>query len=436
MQLQTTFASRELLADYIRAQFPAAAKRSPEISPIHGGRSVAEAVLQKVQPATYAATRNMLNGAVTRLSPYLKQGVVTLAEVRRSVRKRTPAQKAYKMLQELAWRDYYQRVYARIGEGVWHNIESYKTGVARYRENLPEDIEKGTTGAACIDAFAHDLKEVGYLHNHPRMWMAAYVVHHRRVRWQAGAYWFLQHLLDGDPASNNLSWQWVASTFAAKPYFFNRENLARYTENKYCSICPLAQEGCPFEGSYEDVSARIFPGDAANIGMTAPSQTELTRQLSSGRDEKLAYDEVSTTPAEKVLVWLNEESLNPHGPTLTAYPAATPVFVFDELAIEKAGWSIKRLAFIYECLLEIPNVQIYRGAPFALLTSLCQEKGYQEIVTTSVVDPRLQKNIETLDKTVRVRQYPVEEFAPIERVRDLRRFSRYWNDVEQVVVRD
>jgi deoxyribodipyrimidine photo-lyase len=89
------------------------------------------------------------------------------------------------------------------------------------------------------------------------MWMAAYVVHWRRVRWQAGARWFLQHLLDGDPASNNLSWQWIASTFSHKPYFFNRENVQRYTNNMYCENCPLRTR-CPFDAPYEVLAERLF----------------------------------------------------------------------------------------------------------------------------------------------------------------------------------
>ncbi len=433
--LQITFADRDALAHYLSEQFPDAAKRSAEISPIHGGRGAAEPLIQRILPDRYASTRNMITGSVTRLSPYLRQGVISLAEVRRRVLERTPAQRAYKLLQELAWRDYYQRVYARLGKDVWNDIEPYKTGVTQYQKDLPEDIEQGTTGAACIDAFAHDLKEVGYLHNHARMWTAAYVVHHRRVRWQAGAYWFLQHLLDGDPASNNLSWQWVASTFAAKPYFFNRENLARYTDNKYCSTCPLAKSGCPFEGSYEDVSDRIFPGDASPTAMFSPGQTELTRRLSSGQDSPIIENaKTSTTNSQNVLVWVNEESLDPQGPALAAHSQAQAVFIFDEAAIEAAGWSIKRLAFIYKCLLEIPNIQVYRGSTVGILLSLLKDNGYTTIATTPVVDPRLKDNINKISKFVPLQQYPIEEFAPIERVRDLRRFSRYWNDVEHVVV--
>jgi deoxyribodipyrimidine photo-lyase len=115
----------------------------------------------------------------------------------------------------------------------------------------------GQTGLACMDAFTNDLAANGYLHNHARMWLAAYVVHWRRVRWQVGARWFLQHLLDGDPASNNLSWQWVASTFSSKPYFFNRENLERYTNGKYCRECP-SRNSCPFNASYETLEAELF----------------------------------------------------------------------------------------------------------------------------------------------------------------------------------
>jgi len=435
MQLQTIFADRDALAHYLREQFPKAAGRSAEMSPIHGGRVAAESLIQQIPPDLYASSRNMLTGSVTRLSPYLRQGVIPLAEVRRRVLEHTSTQKAYKLLQELAWRDYYQRVYARLGKDVWNDIEPYKTGVTHYKKDLPKDIEQGTTGAACIDAFAHDLKEIGYLHNHARMWTAAYVVHHRRVRWQAGAYWFLQHLLDGDPASNNLSWQWVASTFAAKPYFFNRENLAHYTDNKYCSKCPLARGGCPFEGSYEEVSNRIFPGAASDVERSSPAQTELTRRLSSGQDVTSIGNTVSpTTAIQDVLVWVNEESLDPRGPALTAHPEVPAVFVFDEAAIELAGWSIKRLAFIYECLLEIPNIQVYRGSTIDILLSLLKNNGYKTIVTTPVVDPRLKDNINKISKFVPLQPYPIEEFAPIERVRDLRRFSRYWNDVEHVVV--
>jgi deoxyribodipyrimidine photo-lyase len=74
----------------------------------------------------------------------------------------------------------------------------------------------------------HELYSTGYLHNHARMWLASYVAHLRKVSWRTGADWMFAHLLDGDLASNHLSWQWVAATFSSKPYLFNAENVARY----------------------------------------------------------------------------------------------------------------------------------------------------------------------------------------------------------------
>ncbi len=260
MKLRTDFLERAELLAYLREAFPAAAERAPEVAELRGGRQAAEALLQKINPERYAATRNHLHGAVTKLSAYLRHGVLTLEEVRRVALQRAGA-KAEKLVQELAWRDYWQRVYERIGDGVWKDRESYKTGwrPADYQAKLPADIAAGGTGLECMDSFARELRTTGYLHNHARMWVAAYVVHWRRVRWQAGAAWFLEHLLDGDPASNNLSWQWVASTFAPKPYYFNRNNLEQFTDGKYCRDCPHYRSGCPFEATYDELQARLFP---------------------------------------------------------------------------------------------------------------------------------------------------------------------------------
>ncbi|WP_353929261.1 FAD-binding domain-containing protein [Okeanomitos corallinicola TIOX110] len=255
------FTSREELIAYLRSEFPQAAERDDHISATLGGRKAAAATLKKVDPIAYAKTRNSLTGAVTRLSPYIRHGVLSLREIRDDVLDRVKnSEDASKLINELGWRDYWQRLYIKLGKGIWENQEEYKTGYkpADYAAKLPADISEGKTGMVCVDSFSQELRETGYLHNHIRMWLAAYIIHWRRIQWQAGARWFLQHLLDGDPASNNMSWQWVASTFSHKPYFFNRENLERYTKGVYCRQCPL-YGSCDFEGSYEELEARLFP---------------------------------------------------------------------------------------------------------------------------------------------------------------------------------
>ncbi|MBW4664196.1 MAG: deoxyribodipyrimidine photo-lyase [Chroococcus sp. CMT-3BRIN-NPC107] len=259
--MQREFANSEELIAYLQAQFPQATQRDDCISQTIGGRKAAQVLLEQVNPAQYASSRNFLTGAVTRLSPYIRYGVLSLAEIRDRILKQVQQkEEATKLINELGWRDYWQRLYAQLGDGIWQDRDFYKTGYTpeNYAEVLPDDITNGTTKLFCIDSFSYQLRETGYLHNHARLWLAAYIVHWRSIRWQAGALWFLQHLLDGDPASNNLSWQWVASTFSQKPYFFNRENLERHTEGVYCRQCPL-YGSCDFEGSYEELQIQLFP---------------------------------------------------------------------------------------------------------------------------------------------------------------------------------
>lgn len=255
--LQRHFISRNSLTEYLHQHFPESVAKGAEIGPTVGGREAALSSLAKINPDKYGHDRNFLDGSVSRLSPYLRHGVISLAEVRRKAL--AAGRHSEKFISELSWRDYWQRIYAQIGNGIWLDREEYKTGLNAddYHTDLPTDITDGSTAFACMDSFVSELKSTGYLHNHARMWLAAFIVHFRRVRWQAGARWFLEHLLDGDPASNNLSWQWVAGTFSDKPYFFNRANLERYTDSVYCRRCSQAHQ-CPFNASYEELAARIF----------------------------------------------------------------------------------------------------------------------------------------------------------------------------------
>jgi len=226
---------------------------------LKGGRRAAERALAAIDPVAYAASRNHLDGAVTRLSPYLRHGILSLDEVRNhALASVADPRQAEKFIQELAWRDYWQRIYLAHPDCIWNDVESYKTGfdASEYETELPADVIEARTGVACIDQFIGMLYETGYLHNHARMYLAAYVVHWRRVRWQAGAVWFLEHLLDADPASNNLSWQWVASTFSKKPYIFNLDNVAKYTGH---DINTRMADNRVLALSYERLGELLFP---------------------------------------------------------------------------------------------------------------------------------------------------------------------------------
>lgn len=220
-----------------------------------GTREAAIEALAAVDPPAYSRTRNHIEGQVTRLSPYFRHGVLTLKEAADfAVGKYREG--AYKFVFELAWRDFWRRVWEKRGTGIYEAIEEPK--VALGHQALSDDIREGRTGLACMDAFARDLTETGYVHNHARMWFASYVVHHRKVDWREAAAWYYGELLDGDRASNTLSWQWIASTFSSKPYIFNRDNLEKYTDGKFCKDCPSAGS-CPFDESYERLNEVLFP---------------------------------------------------------------------------------------------------------------------------------------------------------------------------------
>jgi deoxyribodipyrimidine photo-lyase len=206
--------------------------------------SRAEAVARAVatDPQRYARTRNYLNGSVSRLSPYLTHGLIDTKTVIQLIAAKHPLDWNNKFVFELGWREYFSHVWSHLGETIWN--PQHPTPASHYAETIPGDIAQANTGVAIIDQQVATLYRTGYLHNHARMWIASYVVHIRKVSWQAGARWMYPHLLDGDFASNTLSWQWVAGTWTGKPYLFNAENVARYAPGVDC-------EGSSIDQSYE-----------------------------------------------------------------------------------------------------------------------------------------------------------------------------------------
>lgn len=249
---------RQTFIDRVRDFSPNVPKEDTIVSEIRGGRMQAERCLAQLDPAKYGSSRNHLDGAVTRLSPYVRHGVMNVTDVRDHALDVSTAKESEKFIQQLAWREYWQRLYSEFPRNIWQDVEPYKTGFSPgdYADYLPSDIAEGRTGIACIDSFIAELLNTGYVHNHARLYLAGYVCHWRRVKWQAGACWFLTHLLDGDPASNNLSWQWAASTFSHKPYYFNLENVEKFSGD---DVDTRIETNLPLAGTYEALHERLFP---------------------------------------------------------------------------------------------------------------------------------------------------------------------------------
>ena len=165
---------------------------------------------------------------MTWLSPYITHGFVSLPEVLAEVNARHALSVQHKLVFELGRREYFRHVWQHRGNGILRSLHEGPLPEDAYAEVLPADIREGCTGVPVIDQSVRTLYATGTLHNHARMWLASYVVHIRKVHWRAAADWLYGHLLDGDLASNHLSWQWVAGTGSRKPYLFNADNVARY----------------------------------------------------------------------------------------------------------------------------------------------------------------------------------------------------------------
>ncbi|WP_371153771.1 FAD-binding domain-containing protein [Jannaschia sp. 2305UL9-9] len=190
----------------------------------------------------YASGRNAdLPGHphVSGLSPYLRHRTVTEAEVVRAVLDRHAPATAEKFLSEVMWRSYFKGWLERRPQ-IWAD---YRAGVTAGRNRLAvesglraawEDACEGRTGIAPFDHWARELVSTGYLHNHARMWFASIWMHTLRLPWELGADFFLRHLLDGDPASNTLSWRWVGGLHTrGKVYRARASNIAKYTDGRW-----------------------------------------------------------------------------------------------------------------------------------------------------------------------------------------------------------
>ena len=198
-------------------------------------RDAATARIARISPASYARSRNHLKGAVTGVSPWVTHGVLTLPEILADLLTRDALPIGHKLVYEFGWREFFRHVWSFKQDTILQSLHQGPLDDAAYSPVLPLDIREARTGVPVVDQAVHTLYATGTLHNHARMWLASYIVHLRKVHWRAGADWLVAHLLDGDLASNHLSWQWVAGTGSHKPYLFNAENVARYAPESWHS---------------------------------------------------------------------------------------------------------------------------------------------------------------------------------------------------------
>lgn len=204
----------------------------------------------------YAERRNVDLGPqdrsnVSALSPWLRRRLITEEEVVAAVLTRHSAAAAEKFIQEVAWRTYWKG-WLELRPAMLERFDAeriaLKAELAR-DGNLARRFARatdGATGIACFVAWVEELRELGWLHNHARMWFASVWIFTLRLPWQLGADFFYKHLLDADPASNTLSWRWVAGLHTpGKHYLARAENIARNTGGRFAPYGQLNEAALP-----------------------------------------------------------------------------------------------------------------------------------------------------------------------------------------------
>ena len=171
---------------------------------------------------------------VSCLSPYITHRLITEYEVTKKVLSTHPHQKVEKYIQEIFWRVYWKG-WLELRPTVWSD---FMEDLKKIEEN--ENYQKAInaqTDIQCFNDWVQELKENNYLHNHTRMWFASIWIFTLNLPWQKGAEFFMKYLLDGDAASNTLSWRWVAGLQTkGKHYVAQAWNISKFTNNKYQKV--------------------------------------------------------------------------------------------------------------------------------------------------------------------------------------------------------
>jgi len=295
-------------------------------------RAGAVGALEGFLPAArlYARDRNFVksgHSSVSRLSPMLRHRLLLEHEVADAAIAAHGFGRVEKFVQEVYWRRYW-KAWLSLRPQVWREACAFPAPTPESRAGERAlAVLSGDAGNRLIDHFTRELVGTGYLHNHARMWYAAWWVHQAGLPWQWGAAFFLGHLLDGDPASNTLSWRWVAGLQTpGKTYLARRANLEKYLD---ASI--LAEAGDSLE-AFENPRARL----TADI-----PRPEITRPV-------LEASPLGRGPRSGL--WVHEEDLVPERSELAG-------FTFDDLLVaghaagwQRHGYSGRRVAWLENAL--------------------------------------------------------------------------------------
>ena len=191
----------------------------------------------------YSSLRNFDFGPEKRsniscLSPYITHGIINEQEVIQKALSKFSFSKNEKFIQEVLWRTYWKG-WLELRPNVWTDYIAELNQIKNEFQNNQNYLSAidGKTDIECFNAWVNELKDNNYLHNHTRMWFASIWIFTLELPWQLGAEFFMQHLYDGDAASNTLGWRWVAGVQTqGKHYLASEWNIKKFTNNRFENI--------------------------------------------------------------------------------------------------------------------------------------------------------------------------------------------------------
>lgn len=298
-------------------------------------KSIQSRVL-KIDPITYAKTRDYLDGCSTHISPYLTHGVISTKEVAHTVLSRYNKTQSFTFICELAWREYFHMAWTHLKSMVDEDIQNNQEGVIN--KKMIKSIFMGETGINAIDNGIRDLYESNFIHHQQRQWIASLICNIGKTHWKIPSQWMYYNTLDGDVAINTLSWQMVAGTFGESKLYFNQSKINKYTQE--------VQQDTFLDYTIPELKRKNVPKVLQETIKELELKTVLPESEISEVDQNI--------PVLLYSIW----SLKPNWHN---HKSAQRILVLEPSHFNKYPISEKRVEFILNLAKNIPGIRIYVG---------------------------------------------------------------------------
>ena len=250
---------------------------------------------------------------ISCLSPYISHGILNEIEVIDKSLNKNSFIKNEKFIQEVLWRIYWKG-WLELRPTVYLD---FVYSLKKLKDDFINDIKyqkaiNGETNIDCFNNWVYELKNYNYLHNHTRMWFASIWIFTLNLPWQLGAEFFMQHLYDGDPASNTLGWRWVSGIQTqGKNYLASEWNIKKFTDNRFKNI-KLKENASPkkVEKFYPIIKKDFINPDIEEGKNLLVFENSLSLELSELINNKFNKIKLITNHIQNRIIKLSEKTMN------------------------------------------------------------------------------------------------------------------------------